>query len=102
MAGVGTTLSKMAPVGATYKVKIVDHNSTMSGMSKANFSITGTMTVTAPNGGEKWALGSTQNITWNSTGLTGADSVAIQLWKSGVKLGVITTVPAVPGSMPGQ
>ena len=54
------------------------------------------------NGGEEWALGSTQNITWNSTGLTGADSVAIQLWKSGVKLGVITTVPAVPGSMLGQ
>ena len=30
-----------------------------------------TLTLTAPNGGEAWAVGSTHNITWTSTYLTG-------------------------------
>jgi hypothetical protein len=39
------------------------------------------ITVTAPNGGETWPLGSTQTITWTSTGLTG--NVKIQLSRDG-------------------
>lgn len=35
-----------------------------------------TITVTSPNGGESWVVGSTQTITWNSTGLV--DSVRIE------------------------
>ena len=39
--------------------------------SDAVFTISsGTATVTAPNGGETWYVGSTQNITWTYTGLT--------------------------------
>jgi hypothetical protein len=30
-----------------------------------------TITITSPNGGEMWGIGSTQNITWNSTGTVG-------------------------------
>src|SRR5439155_1305876 len=36
--------------------------------SDANFSIKGTLTVTAPNGGETWIVGESRNITWTKTG----------------------------------
>ncbi|MFO0581631.1 MAG: Ig-like domain-containing protein [Anaeromyxobacter sp.] len=42
---------------------------------------TSTIAVTAPNGGEAWAIGSTQPITYTATGVT---SVAIELWRDGV------------------
>jgi len=40
------------------------------------------VTVTAPNGGESWARGSTQYITWTYTAMTG--TVTIDLYKNGV------------------
>ena len=43
-------------------------------LSDAVFSITATpqtITVTSPNGGESWVEGSSQQITWNSTGTVG-------------------------------
>ena len=49
-------------------------NSSTSDVSNALFTIssapvaTSTITVTAPNGGEAWMVGSNQNITWSSTG----------------------------------
>jgi hypothetical protein len=43
--------------------------------SDANFTIAppepGTLTLLAPNGGETWAIGTTQSITWTSTNLLG-------------------------------
>ena len=39
--------------------------------SNADFRITARFTVTAPNGGEKWDVGSIQNITWTSSGTVG-------------------------------
>ena len=48
-------------------------NGTPSAVSDNNFTITTPgsqlVTVTSPNGAEKWAAGSTQNITWASTGI---------------------------------
>ena len=44
---------------------------TVSDTSDANFAILQSITVTSPNGGESWAVGSTQPITWTSVGLTG-------------------------------
>ena len=41
-----------------------------------------TITVTSPNGGERWSVGSTHDITWTQTGLTG--TVTIDLYKGGV------------------
>jgi hypothetical protein len=56
-----------------------------------------TITVTSPNGGENWALGSTQNITWRSSGLTG--NVTILLFSGGDRVGVIQdNVPVTAGS----
>lgn len=43
---------------------------------------TGSLTVTLPNGGEKWRIGKRQRIEWTSTGNTGAN-VNIELLKNG-------------------
>jgi len=55
---------------------------TVADASDANFTIGGgSLTVTAPNGGETWPIASTQNISWISSGLTG--NVKIELSRSG-------------------
>ena len=41
-----------------------------------------TITVTSPDGGETWRIGSTHDVTWTQAGLTG--SVTIDLYKGGV------------------
>jgi len=57
-------------------------------LSLANAAALGqTITVTSPNGGENWALGSTHAITWTSAGVTG--NVRILLYKGAVNLGII-------------
>lgn len=38
-----------------------------------------TITVTSPNGGENWAVGSKQYIRWSTTGTTGTERVRIRL-----------------------
>ncbi|MBT7144330.1 MAG: hypothetical protein HN894_13460, partial [Bacteroidetes bacterium] len=46
-------------------------NSSVSDISDNTFTINGipnTLTLTAPNGGEVWTVGSTQDISWSSTG----------------------------------
>src|SRR5205823_11742644 len=48
-------------VTSTADVTLVD-------TSDANFKIVGSLTVTAPNGGEKWGVSTVQNITWTKTG----------------------------------
>jgi hypothetical protein len=57
------------------KVRIVNANGTEADKSDAKFSIvstvTGTLTITSPNGGETWNVGSVYNITWTSTGSPG-------------------------------
>jgi len=55
------------------------------------------VTVTAPNGGEDWIVGSTQNITWNSTCM---DSVKIEYSTDAGSNWITETekVPAGPGS----
>ena len=45
------------------------------------------ISVKAPNGGESWKIGSTQNITWVSQFITG--HLRIVLFKNGVKVGNI-------------
>jgi len=55
------------------------------------------ITVTAPNGGESWNIGSTYNITWTSSGVTG--NVGIKLFRNGVSLGYVAIdVPVSSGS----
>jgi hypothetical protein len=55
-----------------------------------------TLTVTSPNGGESWLLGSPQTITWAYSGFTG--NVSILLFKDSTRVGVIQdNVPVVSG-----
>jgi Leucine-rich repeat (LRR) protein len=53
-------------------IRISDTNGETSDVSDAVFSIVPpsnkTVTITSPNGGESWEVGSSQNITWTSTG----------------------------------
>lgn len=46
------------------------------------------ITVTSPNGGEEWAVGSTPDITWTTTGIT-AGNFRIFLFDGAVNLGTI-------------
>ncbi len=51
------------------------------------------ITVMSPNGGENWQIGSTHNITWNSSGITG--NIGIKLFKNGKSLGyIVQSIPA--------
>ena len=77
-----------APTGAGYTIKIKEMSTTVADTSDASFSIVEpSITVTSPNGGESWQIGSTQNITWNSQGITG--NLTISLWQNGSRLGTI-------------
>ncbi|MGH7412121.1 MAG: FG-GAP-like repeat-containing protein, partial [Candidatus Methylomirabilis sp.] len=59
-------------ISSTVKVRITNlDDATVNSTSPANFSIKGSVTVTAPNGGESWTIGSTQTITWTKTGTIG-------------------------------
>jgi len=56
-------------MSSTVKVKITDNaDATVNDASNANFKIAGSFVLTSPNGGEKWAAGSLQSITWTKTG----------------------------------
>ena len=64
----------------------------------ANFkcnTVSPSITITSPNGGEQWAQDSTQNISWTSVGLN--DDVVIRI-SSPDTYAVITTVSASQGS----
>jgi len=56
------------------KVRITDAgNNSITDQSDAFFTISApaaTITLTSPNGGENWTVGSTHNITWSQTGVT--------------------------------
>jgi M6 family metalloprotease-like protein len=79
-----------------------------SDVSDAAFSIVmipSSLTVTSPNGGETWAAGSTHDVTWTQTGLTG--SVTIDLYKGGINQETLGTAAATAGTFswainPGQ
>jgi len=61
------------------------------------FSQSQTITVTSPNGGENWVLGSTHAITWRPSGMTG--KVNILLFNGEQRVGVIQSdVPVAAGS----
>src|SRR5439155_15218685 len=56
-------------ISATVKVRVSDTNDPgTNDASDATFKIKGGFAVTAPNGGEVWAVGTIQSITWTNTG----------------------------------
>jgi subtilisin family serine protease len=68
-----------SPTGTTTRIRISGAvTTTVKDTSDGNFTIgVRTITVTIPNGGETWPVGSLQNVTWTSQNLTG--TVNIQL-----------------------
>jgi len=54
--------------------------------------VTPTLTITAPNGTERWARGTTQAITWTSQYLDPAALVTLDLYKAGIRVQTIKTV----------
>ena len=67
------------PASDSCIIKISDSNSGPSDISDSTFAIEEepTITVTAPNGGEMWELGSEQTVSWNSINI--GENVFIQL-----------------------
>jgi len=55
------------------------------------------ITVTSPNGGENWLVGSTQNITWTSSGVTNV-KIEYSTNNGSTWASVIATTPASSGS----
>src|SRR5438128_7905880 len=56
-------------ISTTVKVRItLNADATVTAASSATFTIKSSLTLTAPNGGETWTAGSSQNITWTKTG----------------------------------
>src|SRR5256712_1068706 len=56
-------------ISTTVKVRItLNADATVTAASAAAFTIKGSLTITAPNGGEAWTTGSSQSITWTKTG----------------------------------
>ena len=56
-------------IGSELRVKITDvDNSNVDDSSVADFSIKGSVNLTAPDGGEEWNVGESRNINWSKAG----------------------------------
>lgn len=87
------------PIAAGYRIEVVSvTNPSIGDSSDADFSIAGTsspagtLTVTAPNGGESYLQGATVPITWSSTGSPGT-TVDILVRSAGQSYAVATSTP---------
>ena len=75
------TIATDAVAGTAKRIRVTSvDNPSVFGISTSNFTLTALplgITVTLPNGGESWVIGSTYNITWTSLNLTGNVNVEI-------------------------
>lgn len=92
------TISSTQTLGTDYKVRITSTSITsITDSSNGNFAITvGALTVTTPNGGNRWVRGTTHGIAWSSIGSPGT-YVKIELLKGGVLNKVISSSTANDG-----
>ena len=70
-ATLGTPYAWTIPdaISSTVRVRITNNaDTTVKDLSDGNFKITGSFTLTAPNGTENWTVGTAYNITWTKTG----------------------------------
>jgi len=86
-----------AAPGTGYTIRVREMTGEMTyDDSDAPFEITG-VRLNAPNGGQSWALGSTQTVSWTAHGLTG--ELKLVLWKDGVLVGrIVNGLAAASGS----
>lgn len=68
------TISNALASGSDYKVRVTSTtNRSLTAMSQGTFTITGaSIAVTSPSGGETWAKGSANNITWSYSDTPGS------------------------------
>jgi hypothetical protein len=60
-------------IGMNLKVRVTDaSDSTVSDVSDSSFRIRGMVTITSPNGGEAWIVGSSHSIVWTTAGSVGS------------------------------
>lgn len=76
---------------ASYDATTSDHFPVLSRYTFGGGGGTGSVTVTSPNGGESWAGGSVQNVTWTSSGVT---NVKLEYTLNGSTWSVITASTA--------
>jgi len=89
---VPTTLAS----GSDYQLRITSlSDSSVYDDTDNNFSVAPYITITSPNGGESWQLGSTYNITWNDNI---ADNVKLELYKDGTYDSTISSSTPSDGS----
>ncbi|HEX8694547.1 MAG TPA: lamin tail domain-containing protein [Longimicrobium sp.] len=79
---------------ASYDATTSDHYPVLSRYTFGGGGGTASVTVTAPNGGESWAGGSTQTIAWTSSGVA---SVKLEYTLDGAAWSVITASTAAAG-----
>ncbi|MCH8033697.1 MAG: hypothetical protein IH950_08080 [Bacteroidetes bacterium] len=90
-------ISDTIPPGSDYKIKISSFvDSSVFDFSDNNFTLFAQeITVTSPNGGENWQIGTTDTIHWNDNI---SDNVKIQLFKSDTLYSLIRSNTASDGS----
>ncbi len=91
-----TVPKNLASYGSDYRVRVTSNeNPSYTDTSDKTFTISGpTLDVTAPDGGESWARGTQQTITWTYTDNPGGN-VKIQLLKAGALARTITTATPI-------
>lgn len=95
------TASNCADLETGYSIRVTDIETGVAGQSAADFAIPQPpcqLSVTAPNGGERWAEGSPQTIRWTSAHC-GA-TVRIELLRGGVVCRTLSAATGNTGSFP--
>jgi len=87
---VGDCMIGAVTPGTNYKILISEKGTPAIDKSDTIFTIKPSITVTSPNGGENWTLGTLHNITWNATGLTGTEKLYIVLQQDGTNVALIS------------
>lgn len=96
VAGVATFSGlSIDKAGSGYTLKAT--SSPLTQATSSALAVAGTITVTSPNGGETWAAGTSQNITWSSTGLSATTNLKIEI---SYNSGVTWNTPAIVATTP--
>lgn len=88
---VGQYIGGTAAPGIGYTIKIKENGVWVADESDAPFRIMKFKGLTSPDGGERWLIGATRDITWNASD-SYAGSFGLVLFKDGAKIGNIARI----------
>lgn len=96
--GLDFTVPESADNGTNYMVSLF--GGSWEADSNGAFQITGSLTVTSPNGGETWKAGTTETVTWTSTSTTGNVDISLYRFVAGEYVwgADLGTAPVTDGS----